>query len=179
VKINSIVEKGSSSLSDTDKTLLQSSFDQAVRAAELAVTYDNTNYLNYNSLGIVYSTVGQLGVEDAYGKAIEAYKASSALNPLNPGIKLAIARVYNAQKNTEEARNFIKEALALKPDFIEALITISQIEKSNGNNSLALSYAENALSFAPKNKDLIDYVDSLKKGSSTSSTSTTNNNNKE
>jgi len=165
-KINSIVAKGSSSLSETDKADLQTSFDQAVNGAQLAIQYDNTNYLNHNSLGVVYDTVGSLGVKDAYSKAIEAYKTASVLNPLNPGIKLATSRVFFADKKIDEARNYAKEALTLKPDYIEALITLSQIEKSDGNNTVAISYAESALSLAPDNKDLIQYVKSLKNGGS-------------
>lgn len=162
-KINSIVSK-EGSLSDTDKADLQSSFDQAVNGAQSAVAYNNMNYLNHNSLGVVYNTVGLLGVKDAYSKAIEAYKSASALNPLNPGIKLATARVFFADKKLDEARTLAKEALTLKPDYIEALIILSQIEKSDGKNSAAISYAENALSLLPDNKDLIQYVNSLKNG---------------
>jgi cytochrome c-type biogenesis protein CcmH/NrfG len=103
-------------------------------------------------------------VKDAYSKAIEAYKSASALNPLNPGIKLATARVFFADKKLDEARTLAKEALTLKPDYIEALIILSQIEKSDGKNSAAISYAENALSLLPDNKDLIQYVNSLKNG---------------
>ena len=167
-KINSIVSKGASTLSDTDKADLQASFDQAVNGAQSAVAYDKTNYLNYSSLGVVYNTVGLLGVKDAYEKAIEAYKAASALNPLNPGLKLAIARVYFASQKLNDARTSVKEALTLKPDYLEALISAAQIEKSDGNNSTALSYAEQALSLAKDNKDLIQYVNSLKNGSSSS-----------
>ena len=168
-KINSIVTKGSA-LSETDKADLQTSFDQAVNGAQLAVAYNSKNYLNYNSLGAVYNTVGLLGVKGTYDKAIEAYKTASTLNPLNPGIKLATARVYFADGKIKEAKDFVKEALSLKPDYIEALITISQIEKSDGNNTVAISYAETALSLAPDSQDLIQYVNSLKGGSSTPST---------
>ena len=170
-KINSIVAKGSS-LSEADKADLQSSFDQAVNSAQLAIVYDKTNYLNYNSLGVVYNTVGLLGVKDAYAKAIEAYKTASTLSPLNPGIKLATARVYFANGDTKNARDTVKEALALKPDYIEALISISQIEKSDGNNATAISYAERALSLAPDNKDLIQYLNTLKKGATTTTSDT-------
>ncbi|HAS80663.1 MAG: Tetratricopeptide repeat domain protein [Candidatus Nomurabacteria bacterium GW2011_GWE1_32_28] len=165
-KINSIVSKEASSLSETDKADLQSSFDQAVNSAKLAVSYDKTNYLNYDLLGSVYHTVGSLGVKDVYSKAIEAYQSASVLNPLNPRIKLSIGQVFSADGKTKEARDYIKEALSLKPDYIDALITISQIEKSAGNNSLAISYAETALSLIPDNKDLIQYVSSLKNGTS-------------
>jgi len=171
-KINSIVAKGAS-LSEADKADLQASFDQAVNGAQLAVAYDSTNYLNYNSLGVVYNTVALLGVKDAYSKAIEAYKTTSTLNPLNPGIKLAIARVYFSNGDSKNAREAVKEALTLKPDYIEALITASQIEKSDGNNTAAISYAEAALSLAPDNKDLIKFVDSLKNTTSTTPSNTT------
>ncbi len=173
-KINNIVSKGSSSLSDADKADLQSSFDQAVNGAQMAIAYDNTNYLNYSSLGAVYNTVGLLGVKDAYSKAVEAYKKASELNPLNPGIKLDTARAFFADGKTKDARDFAKEALALKPDYIEALVSLSQIEKSDGNDTLASSYAGEALSLAPDNKDLIQYVNSLKNGTSGSPSSTTN-----
>ncbi|MFA4975068.1 MAG: hypothetical protein WC577_00060 [Candidatus Paceibacterota bacterium] len=165
-KINSIVSKGTTSLTDADKADLQTSFDQAVNGAQLAVAYDNTNYLNYSSLGVVYNTVGLLGVKDAYTKAVEAYINAGKLNPLNPGIKLATARVYFADGKVKEAKDAVKEALTLKPDYIEALITMSQIEKSEGNNASAVSYAEQALSLAPDNKDLIDFVNSIKSGGS-------------
>ncbi len=170
-KINSITAKGSS-LTGADKTDLQTSLDQAVSGAQSAIAYDQKNYLNFNSLGAVYDTAGLLGVEDGYNKAIEAYETASALNPLNPGIKLAIARVFFADGKIKEARNFIKEALSLKPNYLEALITISQMEKNSGNNSIAISYAETALSLAPDNKDLIQYVNSLKKGNSSATSDT-------
>ena len=46
---------------------------------------------------------------------------------------------------------------------------MSQIEKSNGNNTQALSYAQQALQTLPTNKELVDYVNSLKNNSSTPS----------
>lgn len=165
-KINSIVSKGSTSLSDADKADLQASFDQAVNASRLAVNYDKTNYLNYNSLGSVYNTAVLLGIKDANIKAIEAYKIASTLNPLNPGIKLSIANIYLTEKDINNARDYAKQAITLKPNYIEGLITLSQIEKSDKNNSMAISYAEQALSLAPDNKNLIDYVNSLKNGTS-------------
>lgn len=175
-KINSISTKGSS-LTETDKANLQASFSQAINGAQLAVAYNNTNYLNYDSLGTVYSTIALLGIEDSFEKAIEAYETASTLNPLNPGIKLAMARVFFANGKVNDAKNSVKEALTLKPDYIDALIAISQIEKSNGNNTNALAYAEEALSLAPDNKDIVQYVNSLKSGSSNATSAITSDKN--
>ncbi len=161
-KLNSIASKESSSLSDTDKANLQTSLDQAINAARLAITYNPKNYLNFQMLGSVFQTAGLIGVKDAYGKALETYQTASTLNPLNPGIKLAIASVYSAMGDAKAAKDYANQALTLKPDYIDALITLSQLAKSEGDYSAALSYAQTALSYAPADSNLIKYIDSLK-----------------
>jgi hypothetical protein len=161
VKLNTIAGKGGT-LSDTDKTDLQASFDQAVNSAQMATAYNPSNYLNFQLLGSVYQTVGTLGVKDAYSKAVLAYQNASSLNPLNPGLKLALAGASFADGKVKEAKDYANAALALKPDYIDALITLSQIAKSEGDNTGAMTYAETALSLAPTDKNLLQYVDSLK-----------------
>ena len=47
IKLNSLVKQGVS-LSDADKATLQANLDQAVNGAQLAVTYDPKNYLNFH-----------------------------------------------------------------------------------------------------------------------------------
>jgi tetratricopeptide (TPR) repeat protein len=160
VKLNTIANKGAT-LSDTDKADLQDSFNQAVNSAQLATTYDPQNYLNFQMLGSVYQAVGGLGVKDVYSKAIVAYQTASSLNPLNPGLKLSIAGVSFIDGSVQDATTYANQALALKPDYVDALITLSQLDKSEGNNSGALSYAQAALSLDPTDKNLIDYVNSL------------------
>lgn len=172
LKLNSLAAKGNS-LSEADKADLQTSFDQAVNGANLAIVYNGSNYLNYQALGLVYQNVGSFGVKDSYSRSIEAYKSASALNPLNPGIKLSLARVSFSDGKTTEAKSYAKEALTLKQDYIDALIFLSQVAKSEGNTTDALSYANSALSIAPTNKDLIQYVDSLKNGGSPKAPPTT------
>ena len=89
--MNSLVAKGAS-ISDADKAQLQTSFDQAVKGAQSAIAYDHTNYLNFKMLGFIYDTVGPLGAQGAYDNAVQAYKNASSLNPLNPGLKINLAR---------------------------------------------------------------------------------------
>ena len=164
VKLNSIVAKNTKDapLSDADKADLQASFDQAVNGAQLATSFNPNNYLNFQLLGSVYQAVGSLGVKDAYSKAIEAYKTASLLNPLNPGLKLSMAGASFVDGKVKEAEKYANESLSLKKDYIDALVTLSQILKSEGNNADALTYAQAALSLSPANKDLIQYVNSFK-----------------
>jgi len=165
VKLNAIAKKGSS-LSDTEKADLQASFDQAINSAQLATTYDPSNYLNFQLLGSTYQAVGSLGVKDSYAKAVLAYQAASNLNPLNPGLKLAMAGASFVDGKVKEAKDYANSALSLKQDYLDALVTLSQIAKSEGNNSMALSYAQAALSLSPEDKNLIQYVNSLSSSTS-------------
>ncbi len=126
LELNSIAAKGSN-LSDEEKANLQTSFDQVVKSAQLAVSYNPSNYLNFQLLGSVYQAVGALGTKDAYSQAVLAYQNASNLNPLNPGLKIAIANSLYADGKGEEALIYAKEALALMPnnkDIIEYVNSI-------------------------------------------------------
>ena len=163
LKLNSIIVK--ESLSDEDKALLQINLDQAVNGAQLASTFDSKNYINFQSLGAVYQNLGSIGIKDTYPKAIEAYKMASTLNPKNPGLKLSMASVAFADGKNKEAKDYANEALTLKPDYVDVLLLLSQIAIKEGDKAKALSYAEAALSVLPANKELVNYVGSLKSSS--------------
>jgi hypothetical protein len=160
VKLNEIANKGAT-LSDSEKADLQTSFNQAVNSVQMATSYDPLNYLNFQSLGSTYQTLGSLGVKDAYSKAVIAYQNASNLNPLNPGLKLAMAGAFFVDGKVQEAKDYANTALSLKQDYVDALIFLSQVSKSENNNSAALSYAQAALSLSPTDKNLIQYVNSL------------------
>ena len=161
VKLNSQVSENRSAGEGTDADL-QATFDQAMNGARLAISYNHTNYVNFRALGIVYDSVAALGVPGAYDKAIEAYQSASTLNPFNPGLKLSIARAYFASGKTKEAKDYAEQALVLKPDYLEVLIALSQIWKSEGDMAQARLYGQRALLLSPPNKDLTEYVSSLK-----------------
>lgn len=171
VKLNSITDKGLT-LSEQEKTDLQLSFDQALGGAQMAIEYNPKNYINFRLLGSLYQVFGSLGVKDAYSKAVTAYQGASDLNPMNPGIKLSIAGVLFSDGKIKDAKEFANAALSLKGDYVDALVTLSQIAKSEGNSSEALSYAQTALSIIPGDKNLIQYIDSL--NTSTPPTTTSN-----
>jgi len=177
VKLDSLVKK-TDSLSDTEKVDLQTSLSQAKSGAEGATIYNPKNYLNFKLLGSVYQTAFTLGVKDVDDKALEAYKMASMLNPLNPGLKLDMASASIALKKIKEAKDYANAAITLKPDYIDALLVLSQIMRSEGDNRQALSYAERALSLAPTNENLIKYVNALKNSPASVSEENKNNSTK-
>jgi tetratricopeptide (TPR) repeat protein len=90
---------------------------------------------------------------------------TTSLNPGNPNIKFSIAEVYLSIQNNKNAKEFLKQALELKPDYIDAYLMFSQVSKNEGNMNDAIRYAEVALSLAPGSKDLTAYLESLQNGS--------------
>lgn len=166
LKLNSIASKGAN-LSDEDKASLQDSYNKAIGGAERATLYDPSNYSNFQALGSVYQTAGSLGGEGAYDQAVLAFQKASNLNPIHPRLKLILAGVSFANGKIQDAKNYAKEALTLRPNYIDALVTLSQIAKNEGNNSAALSYGQQALVLNPSDESLIKYVNSLSGSSST------------
>lgn len=172
------------SLTEAEKTLLPGILEKAISNAISATTFDKNNYLNFQMLATVYSSAGQLGVQASFDKALEAYKQASVLNPLNPSIKLSMARMAFALSKPKEAEDYTSQALTLKPDFIDGLIVMSQIKQTSGDMVSARTYGEQALSYVEawlasfptdenylsRQKDLKQYLSELNKNTNNTST---------
>jgi tetratricopeptide (TPR) repeat protein len=134
---------------DTLKSELQQLINLAQESAGGAVNQNPKQYLNYMNLGDVYSALVPLQVTNAYESAIAAYNRAAELSPNNPSIPLAKAALEFINKNNAEARKFIKQALDLKANYIDAIFLLVQIETNEGNLSEAIKQAEYAGTMAP------------------------------
>jgi tetratricopeptide (TPR) repeat protein len=160
-KINLLLSNNES-ISDESRVVVQNSINQAINFALAAVDFNPQGYLNHELLGFAYKNALSLGIEDTSQKAIDAYTKASELNPLNPLLKLEIARIYFLEKKFKEAREEALVLMELKPDFLQGLIFLAQLEELEGNNKTALSYAQDALLILPSDQSLLDYVETLK-----------------
>ena len=127
VKLNSLVGSDRA-LSGIEKADAETALGQAVRSAELAVGYNPANYQNFRLLGSVYETAGALGVLDAYNKAFVAFQKASELNPLNPALKLGMARAALADGKRSEALTYAEAALALTPNDSSVTAAVNSIK---------------------------------------------------
>ena len=160
LKFKTISTKGAS-ITDSEKLELKDSFDKSIAAGELAVRYNKNNYLNFKSLGIAYETFATYGIQNAGNMAVEMYKKASELSPQNPGLKLDVARVSFMLGDNENAKKYALESFDLKKDYIDAMITLSQILKAEGDSKGAMMYGQLALSYDPMNTKLAQFVDSI------------------
>lgn len=140
-----------------DKTIsqdtLKSNIQQLVNSAEVAglsaVSQNPKQYLNHMNLGNIYSSLVSLGVEKSYDNAVISYNNAQALAPNNPSIILARASLEFENKNSNEAKKYIAQALDLKVNYTDALFLLAQIETSEGNPAEAIRQAEKAGQLTP------------------------------
>lgn len=147
-KINYLVSNKEIS-QDTLKSSLQQLINLAQEKAQLAVSQNSKQYLNYVNLGNVYTALIPLGVVNSYESAMNAFNKAGEFAPNNPSIILSKASVEFINKNNTEARRYIKEALDIKRNYIDAIFLLVQIETDEGNLSEAIKQAEFASEVAP------------------------------
>jgi len=147
-KINLLVNDENIS-QDVAKTGLQNLINLAQSSASMAVSQNPKYYLNYLNLGNIYATLLPLNVENSYESANNSYSKALELSPYNPSIILAKAYLEISNKNNDGARELIKEALAIKKNYTDAIFLLSQIEVNEGNLNEAIKQAEYAAEVSP------------------------------
>jgi tetratricopeptide (TPR) repeat protein len=122
-----------------------------INAAQLAIQNDPQEPANYAVLGGIYSVLAALNFEGAQEKAIEALTKAQQLNPKNPLPYLELAIVEARSGNFDTSRNFIQQAITLKPNFTEAFFLLSQLEIATGNVDAAIQSAQAVITLDPQN----------------------------
>ena len=134
---------------DAMKSNLQQLINLAQGNASAAVSQNPKQYLNYVNLGDVYTALVPLQVENSYDSAVGAYTKAGELAPNNPSILLSRASLEVINKNNDQARVLIKQALDLKANYTDAIFLLAQIETNEGNLLGAIKQAEYAGEMSP------------------------------
>lgn len=126
-------------------------FTSAVASANEAVKENNQNYQNYIELARVYESVVPLKIQGAYDEAKKAYVQAQTLNPKNPALPLAVARLESANGDNKKARDEITKALQLKNNYTDAVFLLAQIEVADGNTKKAIEAVSAGTLLSPTN----------------------------
>jgi len=139
---------------DTLKSNLQQLINLALNSASSAINKNPKNYLNYLNIGNVYSSLAELSVDGSYDSASISYQKAQELAPNNPSILLSRAQLEFVNKNNEQARAFIAQALDIKLNYTDALFLLSQIDTSEGKTGDAIKQIERASSLNPNDSTI-------------------------
>jgi len=137
-------------------TDIQDRLSRAVDYSHKSIKYNQSNYLNWIALGGVYESVVSFGIDNATDKAMDAYIQAQKLNPTNPSIDLAIARLYFIDGQIEAARDVAVGAIRKKQDFVDAYYLLSQIDISQNNIDSAIGTIDGV--FKLDNQNIYPYV---------------------
>lgn len=108
---------------------MQVLIDQAEASAIDAVNQNRSYYLNYVNLGNIYSSLVPLSVKDSYNGALLAYNTANKLAPSNPQILFLRARLEEQNNNFDLAKEYLRQALDLKKDYLEASLFLDSLNK--------------------------------------------------
>jgi tetratricopeptide (TPR) repeat protein len=140
----------------------RSLLSNSIRASRNAIAFDNTNYLNYFSLGSTYQQLAGLGVEGAYDQAKAEYEKALTRNPKNPGILLGIARSAFLSGLNDESKEYIGKSIEMKPNYTDAAFLLAQIQVAEGDIAEATNSVEAAIAVDPTNSNLYFQLGLLK-----------------
>ena len=137
---------------------------EAIKAGIAAKDADQSNYLNWISLGRVYEAVSipQLNVQGAYESAGFAYQEALRRNPKNPGILMLFARLAVNRNDLKSAEQYALQAIQTKNNYLDAYFLLSQIQVASQNISGAVNSVTAASVIDPTNPAIFFQLGLLK-----------------
>lgn len=141
---------------------VQEVLSKAIGAGIAAKDADSNNYLNWISLGKVYQAATVLKIQGAYESAQFAYGEALQRNPKNPGIVMLFGLLEVDKGNLTQAKNYVIQAIQMKPNYLEAYFLLTQIEVANNNLKGAIESVTAASVLSPTDPTIFFQLGLLK-----------------
>ena len=142
----------------------QTTYQDALGYSQLALARDQKSFDNFVTYGNVLAVGVPLGLEGYYEEAKAAYEEAGKLNPKSPLVPYLLAQLEVNNKNIDQAKAKIGEALQLKPNYVDAIVFLGRIQIGEGRNQDALASFTVAQSLLPDNPDIKAVIDMLRNG---------------
>ncbi len=120
-------------------------------AAARAVTADPTNFENYLGTGGVYDALGSFGIGNTFESARVEYEKALKLNPHSPRVLFLLGRVALLANDRDAAKDYFGRALTERPNYIEALSVLAQLDLAEKKPERAIEILRNATLAEPTN----------------------------
>ena len=130
---------------------LQSSIANGISATEIVVAADPTDSRGWSIMGNIYSILAAASREGAKEKALESFAKAREFDPKNPAYLVMEAQLYSRVQDLAAARARILEAIALKPNYTDALFFLAQIDIFEGKTDDAIATTQAITSLEPNN----------------------------
>lgn len=119
--------------------------------AEQSIKIDPSNFENHLQLGGVYDTLGSLGIQGTNEPARANYLKALELNPKSPRVLFTLARLEYLANDRTKAREYLKRALAERPNYLEAVSFLVQLDLQEKNPDDAILALQQSIAAEPTN----------------------------
>ena len=150
-RMNAAVNTATAANRDDAQKIFQTELGAAVESGLTAAKLNPSDYRNWQAVGTAYQSVVPLNIQGAYESAVASFNRATVLNNQMPALPLARAQMEVSRSNNDAARTYVEQAIALKEDYIPALLLLAQVELTSGNLKAAIKRAESAAVFEPSN----------------------------
>lgn len=129
----------------------QNAVINGINSAQRAVELDSTDAVNWSVLGAVYSILVAAGETEVISRAEDALANARKYAPSNPSYILQEAQLQIRAGNVERGRELISEALALKPNYTDALNFLTELDVASGRVDEAIATTRSIINLEPNN----------------------------
>jgi cytochrome c-type biogenesis protein CcmH/NrfG len=130
---------------------LQSSISNGINAGQIVVSSDKTDPRGWSLLSAIYSVLAGASVEGAKERAFEALTQARGTDPKNPAYLLSQAQLNARTNDIPAARALLVEAIAMKPNYTDALFFLTQLDIFEGKTDDAIKTTLAIISLEPNN----------------------------
>jgi len=124
----------------------EAAISTALSAAQNAVRIDQNNVYNWEALGTVYQGLIPIA-NGADTRAIAAFQSAERIDPFNPDLPIAIARVdaavaaklIQSAAKLADAETQLQQSINLKPDYATPRFLLAQLYIQEGNVDKAIA----------------------------------------
>ncbi len=153
---------------EDNRSGFEAALGQSLEDSRAAVVVNPASYLNWVSLGAIYSALvpAPLQIQGAYENSQYAYLEAQKRNPNNPEIPLLLAQLEINRGEIDQARSHIRSAITLKENYAEAYLLLARLEVSQNNLPIAIASSERLAALLPDNAGVHFELGLLKQASS-------------
>ncbi|MDD5750132.1 MAG: tetratricopeptide repeat protein [Candidatus Pacebacteria bacterium] len=137
---------------EPEKELAAEMINEAVRESKIAVEKFPNLVAAHETAGVVYREI-QGAVAGSREWAIKSFEAALKLEPKNPVFLTELGKLELADKKNDEAKDFFQQAVAIKPDYVDAHLQMAFLEDEEGSKQEAQGRLENLVRLSPFSVD--------------------------
>jgi tetratricopeptide (TPR) repeat protein len=133
-------------------------YDKGIKEAKRFLIVFPRDFTLYNELGTLYS------LKQENDKAMEAFRTSIDIEPVNPDALNKISGIYIVKKDFKTAGSFLEKARKINPNLRKLYFHLAQVEDAGGNIDKAIDYYKKELEGYPQDyKSAYNLAENLRK----------------